>query len=104
MAGEKPDINAFSLDDIDRVIHTPARLLIMKILFVLDGADMVFLKTETGLTWGNLSVQVKNLEQAGYVAVNKEFVDNKPHTVISMTRQGRDAFKKYRAQLQDILR
>jgi len=104
MPGEKPDSQAFSLSDIDRVIHTPARLLIMKILYVLDGADMVFLKDETGLTWGNLSVQVKNLEQAGYVNINKEFVENKPHTVVSLTTQGRDAFSNYRAQLKDILR
>jgi len=104
MADEKPDLHPFSPKDIDRVIHTPARLLIMKILYVLDGADMVFLKTETGLTWGNLSVQVKNLEQAGYVNINKEFVENKPHTVVSMTAPGRNAFIKYRAQLKDILR
>lgn len=103
MAGERSHSPAFSLDDINRIIHTPARLLIMKMLFVLDGADMVFLKAETGLTWGNLSVQIKNLEQAGYVSINKEFVENKPHTVISMTPKGRNAFAVYRDQLKDIL-
>jgi DNA-binding MarR family transcriptional regulator len=103
MAGEKMKVPAFSLEDFDRVIHSPARLLIMKILYVLDGADMVFLKAETGLTWGNLSVQIKNLEEAGYVAMQKEFVDNRPHTLISMTRQGRAAFKNYSERLKELL-
>jgi len=102
-----PENNAskalFSLDDIDRVIHSPARLMLMKLLYVLDGADMVFLKSETGLTWGNLSVQVKNLEDAGYVVVDKEFVDNKPHTVVSLSKQGRVAFKAYSDRLREIL-
>jgi len=104
MADESKAQASFSIDDIDRVIHSPARLLIMKILFVLEGADMVFLKTETGLTWGNLSVQVKNLEEAGYVSIEKEFVDNKPHTVVSLSPRGRQAFKNYRRNLNQILR
>jgi len=104
MADESKARASFSIDDIDRVIHSPARLLIMKILFVLEGADMVFLKTETGLTWGNLSVQVKNLEEAGYVSIEKEFVDNKPHTVVSLSPRGRQAFKNYRRNLNQILR
>jgi len=104
MADESKAQASFSIDDIDRVIHSPARLLIMKILFVLEGADMVFLKTETGLTWGNLSVQVKNLEEAGYVNIEKEFVDNKPHTVVSLSPRGRQAFKNYRRNLNQILR
>ena len=103
MPSQQEKLLAFSLDDIDRVIHSPARLLIMKLLYVLDGADMVFLKSETGLTWGNLSVQIRNLEDAGYEMVEKEFVDNKPHTVISLSREGRAAFSAYRDRLREIL-
>jgi DNA-binding MarR family transcriptional regulator len=103
MPSEQSNTPAFSLEDIDRIIHSPARLLIMKLLFVLDGADMVFLKTESGLTWGNLSVQIRNLENAGYVVVEKEFVDNKPHTVISLSREGIAAFSAYRDHLREIL-
>lgn len=103
MANADQGTPAFSFGEINRTIHAPARLLIMKILFVLDGADMVFLKNETNLTWGNLSVQIKNLEEAGYILVKKEFVDNKPHTLVSMTTKGREAFADYRLQIKDIL-
>lgn len=103
MAGVEMKGPAFSLGDIDRVIHSPARLLIMKILFALDEADMVFLKAETSLTWGNLSVQIKNLENAGYVAVQKKFDKNRPRTLIRMTIPGRMAFKNYCERLKELL-
>ncbi len=101
--GKKSSSTAFPLGDIDRGIRSPARLLIMKLLFILGGADMVYLKSETGLSWGNLSVQIKNPEEADYVFVEKEFVDNKPHTVVSMSPQGREAFRKYKDRLIEIL-
>jgi len=104
MPEKNRETTAFSLDDIDRVIHMPARLLLMKVLYVLAGADMVFLKRETGLTWGNLSVQVKNLEEAGYVSIEKEFVDNKPHTLIRITPEGQAAYEAYRKRIKDILK
>ena len=91
------------LSQIDRVIHGPARLMIMKTLYVVDGGDMVFLKNQTQLSWGNLSVQVRRLEEAGYVMVEKEFVENKPHTVVSITPDGRIAFESYRNQIKGIL-
>jgi DNA-binding MarR family transcriptional regulator len=92
------------INQFDRLIHAPARLLIMKTLYVLEGGDMVFLKNQTGLTWGNLSVQVRKLEEAGYIRVDKEFVENKPHTVLSMTETGRSAFEAYRENIQDFLK
>ena len=100
---EKNELDKEYLDRIDRVIHAPARLLIVTTLYVIDGGDMVFLKKQTNLSWGNLSVQVRRLEDAGYVAVKKEFVENKPHTVVSMTPEGRIAFETYRKHIKDIL-
>jgi DNA-binding MarR family transcriptional regulator len=93
-----------NINQFDRLIHAPARLLIMKTLYVLEGGDMVFLRNQTGLTWRNLSVQVRKLEEAGYVQVDKEFVENKPHTVVSMTETGRSAFEAYRENIQDFLK
>lgn len=103
MAERKRKSPSFTFEEINRIIHAPARLLLMKILYVLEGADMVFLKGESDLSWGNLSVQVKNLEEAGYVNVEKEFVDNKPHTIVSLTAEGRMAFEQYRRNMKDIL-
>ena len=92
------------MDKIDRVIHAPARLMIMTTLFVIEGGDMVFLKNQTQLSWGNLSVQVRRLEEAGYVQVEKEFVEKKPHTVVSLTKEGKRAFEAYRIHIKGILK
>lgn len=85
-----------SIVDIDKLIHEPARLTIMAHLYVIESADFLFLKQQTGLTWGNLSSHMSKLEDAGYIKIEKEFVDKKPHTVIQLTEKGRTAFDGYR--------
>lgn len=72
-------------------------------LFVIDSADATWLLAETGLTWGNLSSHMTKLEQVGYIEVSKEFVDNKPKTMLRLTDDGRQAFLDYRQQIQDML-
>ena len=57
----------------------------------------------TGLTWGNLSSHLTRLEAAGYVAIEKEFVKKKPHTMARLTETGRDALAKYRTTMQGAL-
>jgi len=91
------------LADIDRVIHASARLMVLTYLYVVESADYVFLVRLTGLTWGNLSTHLAKLEEAGYVTLNKEFVGKKPHTTVSMTDEGRAAFKEYKNSLQQVL-
>jgi len=88
---------------IDPVIHVPARLLIVKQLFVVDAADATFLVNQTGLTWGNLGSHIGKLEQSGYVEVEKLFRDKKPCTVIRLTERGRAAFRQYRSRMQETL-
>ena len=88
--------------DIDRMIHEPARLMIMSYLYVVQSADFGFLMRQTGLTWGNLSSHMSKLEGAGHVNVEKEFVDRKPHTMLSLTDRGRSAFAEYRRNMQQL--
>ena len=88
---------------IDRLIHEPARYLIMSHLYVLDSADFLFLLTQTGLTKGNLSSHIGKLEKAGYVTVVKEFVGKKPHTMLKLSRKGRKAFESYRSAMKSML-
>ncbi len=87
---------------IDRLIHEPGRLRIMANLAVVESADFLFLKRQTGLTWGNLSAHLTRLEAAGYIVVEKEFVDRKPHTVLHLTEKGRTAFHTYRQHMQQL--
>jgi DNA-binding MarR family transcriptional regulator len=88
---------------IDRIIHEPARYLIMAYLYVAESADALFLQRQTELTWGNLSSHLSKLEGAGYVAVKKEFLDRKPHTMLELTDEGRQAFEQYRRNMKQAL-
>ena len=87
---------------IDRIIHEPARLLIIAHLYVVESADYVFLMQNTGLTWGNLSSHLSKLEGAGYVEITKEFIQKKPHTMVQLTESGRVAFDSYRRQMKAL--
>ena len=90
------------LAEIDRVIHSPARLMVMTYLYVTESVDYVYLTHLTGLTWGNLATHVSKLEEEGYVEIEKTFVDKKPYSVIKLTQKGRDAFKTYKDQIQSV--
>ena len=91
------------LSEIDTVIHAPARLMVMTYLYVVDKADYVFLVNLTGLTWGNLSSHVGKLEETGYVEIEKKFVGKKPHSMVKLTTAGREAFKTYKENMQQVL-
>lgn len=90
--------------DPDRVIHEPARLKIMAVLSVAESADFTYLMGETGLTRGNLSVQLTRLQDAGYIDIAKEFVGRSPRTTASMTPEGTRAFEAYRDYLASLLK
>ena len=91
------------LANIDRMVHEPARLMVLSYLDAVESADFIFLMRLTGLTWGNLSSHLSKLEEAGYVATEKEFVNKKPHTMIRLTDQGRAALGSYREIMQRVL-
>jgi DNA-binding MarR family transcriptional regulator len=90
-------------DDVDRVIHEPARLRIVALLYVLKSADYTFVMQQTGMTWGNLSAHLTKLEKAGYVEIIKDFVNRKPHSMLRLTSAGRTALQAYRQQMKDLL-
>ena len=92
-----------SIADIDRLIHEPARLIILAVLSVVESADFLFLVRQTGLTWGNLSSHLGKLEAAGYVDIEKQFKGRKPHTMLHLTEEGRTAFREYRQSMRQIL-
>jgi DNA-binding MarR family transcriptional regulator len=102
MANPQTDPDLHPLADIDQIIHASARLMVLTYLYVVESADYVFLLHLTGLTWGNLSTHLTKLEEAGYIKINKEFKGKKPHTTISLTKQGRSSFRKYKKSLQQV--
>lgn len=88
-----PDLQA--LATLDRVIHEPARLMIMTVLYAVKEADFLYLQRECGLTQGNLSSHLAKLEGAQYVRIAKMFKGKYPLTVCSLTAKGREAFEEY---------
>ena len=90
------------VSSIDKLIHAPARLLLMANLYVVERADFLFLMTQTGLSFGNLSSHMSKLESAGFIKVEKEFVEKKPVTRLSLTEEGRSAFEDYKRRMQHL--
>ena len=88
---------------LDRLIHEPARLLIVTILSSVASADFLFLQRETGLTKGNLSAHLSKLEGAGYIQIEKTFKGKFPLTVCKLTPAGLKALRAYRQQLQEFM-
>ena len=96
-----PDLSAMT--GVDRIIHEPARLMIVTVLYTVEEADFLYLLNATGLTKGNLSAHLGKLEEAGYVQIEKTFRGKIPQTLARLTGAGRAAFEKYRAHLKKIM-
>ncbi|MBN1568921.1 MAG: transcriptional regulator [Acidobacteria bacterium] len=91
------------MSELDRVIHEPARLLIVALLHGVREADFLYLLRESSLTKGNLSSHLAKLEEAGYVKIEKTYRGKVPLTIIRLTKAGRAAFEEYRASLSGLL-
>ncbi|MBY9014425.1 MAG: transcriptional regulator [Candidatus Lokiarchaeota archaeon] len=91
------------LTEINKLIHEPARLMIISLLYVIENADFVWIKGQTGLTDGNLSSHLSKLESAGYVTVEKSIKNKKTNTLLKLSEGGRKAFEEYRKKLTQIL-
>lgn len=89
--------------DIDKLIHEPARLMLLSQLYVVEEADFLFLEQQTGMTRGNLSTHLSKLENGGLVEIEKGYVGKIPRTVIRMNRGGRKAFKEYLRRMKGVI-
>ena len=90
----------------DEIIHQSLRLRIMATLNALPTGEMLEFTRLKGLlkaTDGNLGAHLGTLENAGYVAVEKDFVDRKPRTRVRATGAGRRAFEGHVAYLKDLI-
>jgi len=85
----------FDISGLDDVIHGRVRLGIVAYLASAEVADFTELKDVLEVTQGNLSIHLRKLEEAGYVAIDKSFVGRKPLTRVRLTETGRAAFSNY---------
>ncbi|MFL9841218.1 transcriptional regulator [Sphingomonas sp. ST-64] len=93
----------FDIGKIDDVIHGRMRLGIMAYLSDAEVADFNELKALLDATQGNLSVHLRKLEEAGYIAIEKSFSGRKPLTRARMTPAGRKAFATYLEALVKLI-
>ena len=89
-------------NNIDRVIHEPVRLAILKILSSAKEVDFKFLLTTLGLTKGNLATHINKLEETKLITVKKEFRGKIPHTSYRITNAGRRQFQKYWKNIKEL--
>ena len=93
--------------ELNEIIHQPVRLRVMAALVTLDTGnevDFTYLRDLLDVTDGNLGAHLRKLEEAGYIAVNKTFVERKPRTYVSATAEGRKVFREHVAALESILK
>lgn len=91
-------------NELDPILHAQLRLAVVSLLVGVKEAEFTFLKEQTIATAGNLSVQLSKLKEAGYISVKKQFKDNYPQTLCSITPLGLAAFEKYVIDLQAYLK
>ncbi|MFD2570748.1 winged helix-turn-helix domain-containing protein [Spirosoma soli] len=92
------------LSQFNKAFESKARLNIMSVLMVNDSMSFNGLKELLGLTDGNLAAHLRALEEAGYVAVQKQFVGRKPNTTYSATDAGRQAFSEHLNALEEFIK
>lgn len=93
----------FDASGLDEVIHGKLRLGLMAYLSSVESASFNELKDKTGASDGNLSVHLRKLEDAGYVGIEKRFVERKPHTRAALTAAGRKAWQAYLDHIRTLL-
>lgn len=89
--------------EFDELILSKTRLGIISALLGGDELEFTYLRNALKLTDGNLSVQIRKLEEAGYIKVKKTFVDRKPKTFCRITAKGRKAVRNLIDRLQNIV-
>ena len=95
------------MPELNETIHQPVRLRIMAALVTLEAGsevDFTYLRGLLDVTDGNLGAHLRKLEEAGYIAVNKTFIERKPRTFVAATDAGRKVFQEHVAALEAILK
>jgi DNA-binding MarR family transcriptional regulator len=93
--------------ELNEIIHQPVRLRIMAALVTLETGnevDFTYLRDLLDVTDGNLGAHLRKLEEAGYIAVNKTFIERKPRTFVSATVEGCKVFQEHVEALESILK
>lgn len=101
MAEERGPFDHKAIDD---VIHGRIRLGVVAYLSTVDSALFTELRDKVGATDGNLSANLRKLEEAGYLRIDKSFVNRKPQTRLILTDRGRKVWKEWLDSIERLTR
>ena len=91
------------MKELDPLLHSRLRLAIMSLLITNEEVTFPYVVEKTEASRGNVSVQITNLEEAGYLEVTKSFEDKKPKTTLTITKRGEEAMEAYTKALKEYL-
>lgn len=91
------------MKELDPILHSRLRLAIMSLLITNEEVTFPYIVEKTEASRGNVSVQITNLEEAGYLEVTKSFEDKKPKTTLTITKKGEKAMEDYTKALKEYL-
>jgi len=86
--------------ELEKLLFNPVRLKILSFLFTVESASFKKLIEVSDASKGNISVQIKKLEDAGLIKVRKKFEGNYPLTLCKITSKGKTSFKFFLNSLQ----
>ena len=92
--------------ELDPLIHVPTRLKIVATLAALpDGDALSFTRLQDllELTAGNLVIQLRKLEEAGYLNTEKTRNGSGQKTTVALTSRGHQALDAYTQALRGLL-
>jgi DNA-binding transcriptional ArsR family regulator len=92
------------LDRLDPLLQHRSRLGALVLLSGADALSFARLKALLDETDGNLGAQLRKLEDAGYVTVNKEFAQRKPVSWYALSAKGRRSLKEHLAALESVIK
>lgn len=96
--------NNFDYQQLDDIIHSRIRLAIISVLVSVAEAEFNFIKEKINATDGNLSANLKKLEEVEYITSRKEFINKKPLSTYKLTEKGHDAFRIYVERLENMIK
>ena len=97
-------MNSDAFQKLDKVIHEKTRLGIVSLLATSPELSFTEIRDNLNLTDGNLCIQLRTLQQSGYIAVTKTFEKRRPRSTCALTAKGRQAFADYIGILEQIVK
>lgn len=89
--------------DLDPLLHSQLRLAIISMMVSSEKVEFTHIKEQTKAAAGNISIQIKKLQEADYIRVEKTFKNNYPKTMVSITDKGIKAFESYVSDLKKYI-